>query len=76
MNYILDSKEIHDEDPLTLLTSSRCSFTTRKEKEVRLYGDAPQSDETAGAGGVGQFECRRQNEECRIMNASREYSIV
>ena len=44
---ILDPKEVHGEDfP---------SETVRvvREKDVRLYGDASQSDEKAGAGGVG-----------------------
>jgi hypothetical protein len=60
MNYILDSKEVHGED------FPGETFRVLKEKEVRLYGDAPQSDEASRVGGVGQFKCRRQNEKCRI----------
>jgi len=42
---------------LSLFPTRYCPFAASrvlKEKEVRLYGDAPQSDETAGVGGVGQ----------------------
>jgi hypothetical protein len=43
----VDPKEVHGED------SPGETFRVLKEKEVRLYGDAPQSDVTAGAGSVG-----------------------
>jgi hypothetical protein len=47
LRYILDPKEVHGED------FPGETFRVLKEKEVRLYGDAPQSDVTAGVGGVG-----------------------
>jgi hypothetical protein len=43
MNYILDSKKIRGED------FPGETFRVLKEKEVRWYGDAPQSDEEIGA---------------------------
>jgi hypothetical protein len=60
LRYILNPKEVHGED----FPSE--TFRVLKEKEVKQFGDAPQSDEEIGVGGMGQFECRRQNEECRI----------
>ena len=47
LRYILDPKEVHGED------FPGETFRVLKEKEVRLYGDASQSDVKAGAGGVG-----------------------
>ena len=42
----VDPKEVHGED------FPGETFRVMNEKDVRLYGDAPQSDVKAGAGGV------------------------
>ncbi len=52
----VDPKEVHGED----FTGE--TFRVLKEKVVRLYGDAPQSDEKIGVGGVG---CSRSKDEGR-----------
>jgi hypothetical protein len=47
LRYILDPKEVHGED------FPGETFRVLKEKEVKQFGDASQSDETSSAGCVG-----------------------
>ncbi len=45
--YGVDPKEVRGED------FPRETFRVLKEKEIKQFGDAPQSDVQAGVGGVG-----------------------